>query len=67
MNDKPTLEETVESLMDKHGADKVLAAVAEVLKLKSAHIEDNWQDRPMANRFANAANACWRAADKLSP
>ena len=61
------LEATVESLMDKHGADKVLEAVAEVLKLKAAHIEDNWQDRPMANRFQNAANACWRAADKLYP
>lgn len=61
------LEETVEALMDKHGAEKVLAAVAEVLKLKASHIEDNWQDRPMANRFSSAATMCFKAADVVTP
>ncbi len=60
------VEIAVEALMDKHGAEKVLEAVAEVLNLKASHIEDNWQDRPMANRFSNAATMCFKAVDKLT-
>ena len=60
------VEVAVEALMDKHGAEKVLEAVAEVLNLKASHIEVNWQDRPMANRFNSAATMCFKAADKLT-
>ena len=61
------VESAVEALMDKHGADKVLAAVAEVLKLKAAHVEDNWQDQRMADRFYIASSMACKAASKVSP
>ena len=61
------VESAVEALMDKHGVEKLLEAVAHVLDLKAGHIEDNWQDRPMANRFLNASRMVFKAVDKVSP
>ena len=61
------VESAVEALMDKHGVEKFLEAVAHVLDLKAGHINDNWQDRPMANRFLNASRMVFKAVDKVSP
>ena len=60
------VESAVEALMDKHGVENFLEAVAHVLDLKAGHIEDNWQDRPMATRFLNASRMVFKAVDKVS-
>lgn len=43
--------ETVESLIDKHGADRILEALREVCYAKAEHVETNWQDKALASRW----------------
>jgi hypothetical protein len=45
----------VEALIDLHGLHNLLAAAAEVCRLKSEHTASAWQDRTLAKLWERAA------------
>ena len=44
--------DTLESTIDVCGIDAVLTAISEICGLKAEHIAVNWQDVPLAKRWA---------------
>ena len=56
------LEETIETLVDKHGAQVVLQALAQVCAEKADHVNTNWQDRALAKDWEHASDRMWDAS-----
>lgn len=50
--------ETLEATIDKHGMADVMQMLVHICDEKAAHIENNWQDKELAD-------AWYRVADKL--
>lgn len=46
----------IESLIDQHGLSYVATLLAEVCSAKADHIEENWQDAPLAQLWNEAAS-----------
>lgn len=46
---------TLESIMDSIGLDGTLEALSDICGEKSEHVLSNWQDKPLAGRWAQAA------------
>jgi len=44
--------DAVEALIDGCGIDAVLMAISDICGHKAAHIAENWQDMPLAKRWA---------------
>lgn len=51
-------EDELEALIDKYGLRAVATSLETVCYDKAEHIESNWQDRPLARQWRNAAKAC---------
>jgi hypothetical protein len=49
--------ERIESYIDAAGIDAVLMAIAEICDDKADHIAVNWQDVPLAKRWATLEGA----------
>lgn len=47
--------ECLEQLVDKRGVAGVLEVLREVCYAKAQHIEENWQDKPLATDWSKAA------------
>lgn len=47
---------TLEGLVDKYTMKVVICELGEMAKLKSEHVLDNWQDRPMASMWGKIGN-----------
>lgn len=47
--------EQLEMLVDAHSMADVLDALEIIANEKAVHISENWQDRPLAKLWANAA------------
>lgn len=51
------LQKALEPLIDKHGIADVLQAIVAICDAKAEDIAVNWQDAPLAKRWAKLANA----------
>lgn len=50
-----SLEVSLEQMVDSYGADGVVRALATVCHEKCLHVAQNWQDVPLAKRWARAS------------
>jgi hypothetical protein len=56
LNDREKeLGDRLEELVDLNDIDKVIGALAQVCWAKSAHLEENWQDRILAKYWGQIA------------
>lgn len=55
----------LETLVDRHGLANVVESLAIVCDLKQDHIQTNWQDRPLADRWQSASLALTRAVARI--
>jgi hypothetical protein len=47
----------LEKLIDRVGIQSVLMGISEICGLKGDHIEENWQDKPLAKRWNTLCGA----------
>ena len=59
----PTLQYTLEQLIDQHGLDKVLHDIAYTCYAKADHVATNWQDHTLAHTWEYVSNMVSRAAE----
>jgi hypothetical protein len=57
--------ETLETLIDKHGLLHVVTGLQAVCDEKAAHVDEAWQDKPLARKWNRAANAVYTLARKI--
>jgi hypothetical protein len=55
----------LERMIDRSSLAQVLEDIAEISYLKAAHIEENWQDMPLARKWERAGKAVDGAARKV--
>lgn len=55
MKRNPTLNETLEALIDKHSLSEVMQALQSVCHDKAEHLRTNWQDYNSADLWDGAA------------
>jgi hypothetical protein len=56
--------EGLEALIDAAGIEAVLQGLSEICGLKAEHIASNWQDTPLAKRWATLEGALGVASTK---
>lgn len=61
-----SLEEELETLIDKHGVGHMLHVIERICSLKSDHIAENWQDNELSREWDAAATKIGLCADSLS-
>lgn len=49
-------ENTLEQLLDRHGLPELVDALAGICVHKVMHLEENWQDRQLAGKWARTAS-----------
>jgi hypothetical protein len=59
------MNDTLEQLVDQHGLDAVLRALADVCSDKANHIRSNWQDETTAKRWQRAAETIDRCRGSI--
>jgi hypothetical protein len=52
----------LEKLIDSYSLRAVLDHIGDICRIKGTHIEDNWQDGPLARRWYAAAGVAEKAA-----
>jgi hypothetical protein len=62
---KEKLDAIVEQAIDEFGLQRVVESVAWVCGEKSAQVESNWQDKPLAGKWARHGALIDRVAYKL--
>ena len=58
---------TLETLIDRHGLQKIVRELADLAYAKGEHIEANWQDPKTARPWFSNGRRLHKAADTLSP
>lgn len=66
MTDQPSVTDTLESLIDRHGLLHVLTGLELVCAEKAEHIRTNWQDRATARPWDTAASRIRKVADQTT-
>jgi hypothetical protein len=60
-----TERDELEAILDKRGIEGIVSALAEICYLKEAHVQENWQDRPLASRWRKLDSRLERLAPSL--
>jgi hypothetical protein len=55
-------EMTLESLIDKSSLRAVIEALSNIAVQKAAHVEETWQDRPLANQWRRAGVVAFKCS-----
>lgn len=58
------LQDTFEEAIDRHSLANVLDALSEICAGKATHIQENWQDTNLANRWEAIARLLATAEEK---
>lgn len=66
MSDTVIIDHILEPLVDKHGLLHIVTALELLCGEKAAHIEMDWQDKPLAREWDRATNALGIAARKIA-
>ena len=60
-----TESEQLEQIIDRRGLQAVVQELSTICGAKADHIEHNWQDKPLARRWATAEGAIGVASTKI--
>lgn len=65
MSIRQNLINLIEPSIDKYGLAMIVEILGDIAELKSQHIEENWQDKPLARLWQSDAKKLFSVADKL--
>lgn len=57
--------DTIEPLVDKYGLAYIVQILGDIAELKAQHIDDNWQDKPLAKLWQGDAKKLFTLANRL--
>lgn len=63
---KDSIDEQIETLIDRHGLLHVLTTLELICAEKAEHIRHNWQDTALAREWQKASTACGNVARKVT-
>jgi hypothetical protein len=55
----------LEQILDRTGVKGLFEALAEIASEKESHVEENWQDRPLARRWGKLSGRFEKLAETI--